>query len=87
MKPTRLARFLEDSGLIRKLSASCIQWGFMSLWIHPGIRRKFCVMQDEEESDPMRITFTLGLVQYWRDSDNFMLMHLSEMETPTFFIP
>lgn len=27
--------------------------------------------------------FPLGLAQDWRDSDKFMLMHLSEMETPT----
>ena len=27
--------------------------------------------------------FALGPAQYWRDGDNFMLTHLSEMETPT----
>lgn len=86
MKAARLARFLEDSGLIRKLCAPCVPWGFMSLWIHPGIRRKFRVMQDEEGSDPMRL-FASGLARYWRDSGNFMLVHPSEMETPTFSIP
>lgn len=86
MKPARLARFLEDSGLIRKLCASCVQWGFTSLWIHPGIRRKFQVVLDEEGSDPMRL-FALGPTRYWRDSGNFMLVHPSDMETPTFSIP
>ena len=61
-KPAMLARILEDSGLIRRLPASWVQWGFKVLWIHPGTRRWFSVVREEEESDSRRFCLRTGPV-------------------------
>lgn len=55
-----------------------------NLWIHPGNKRKFCVMYDTEESDS-RGFFLLRLAS--SQNGNFTLTHLTEIETLSFFIP